>query len=330
VNLSVCPPAGAGVHSWILASANRCRNSGVSATDAEALIVASMTRCPAPANEVTTTIRKAYSAPDFRSSCFTSSAAPVPITKIRYDPNKLRAYARNITPPNNWRHWLWERSPKIPESQNAYSFLKHLYFPGEKVAIYDNEGDPCTILTIADPMDCRVPAHLKEGGRGSGIWFLANPIDGAMHWNPRQHKFSAHSAEAITSFRYMVLESDHNEPGEQENFLAMVAQLPLRVAAITTSGRRSHHVLVRVDARSREHFEEIAAPLKRPLAKLGCDPAVLSARRLSRLPGCARPEKSGFQKLLFLNPNPAEVRLTDVPVSRTRASRRAQWAKGQM
>jgi hypothetical protein len=32
-------------------------------------------------------------------------------------------FAAKIKAPASWRHWLWERSPMRPETQNAISFL---------------------------------------------------------------------------------------------------------------------------------------------------------------------------------------------------------------
>ena len=51
----------------------------------------------------------------------------------------------------------------------------------------------------------------------------------------------------------------------------------------------------------------------------------LSAVRLTRLPGYARPEKNGFQHLLYLAPNPPFARLIDLPTARTRAEMLQRW-----
>jgi hypothetical protein len=312
VNLPACPPAGAGVHSWVLAAANYCRLGGLTPAAAGDLIAGKMTRAPSPANEIVTAIRKAYDTPYFSGS-FNRHPARVPLGKIQYEPKRLQTFASRISAPDDWAQWLRARSPKLPETQNAFSFLKHLYAPGETLLVFDRMKalKPTLALRISDPMDCRVPEYISSGGSGAGIWFLANPVDGL------EHNGSVRNHECVTTFRYAVFESDVTPAKE---FLALIVQLPLRIAAIYTSGGRSVHALVRLDAKSKEDFNSQIDPLKRPLKALGVDPATLSAVRLSRLPGCARPQKSGFQTLLYLNSNPAVQRLKDAPELREPAA----------
>ena len=133
---------------------------------------------------------------------------------------------------------------------------------------------------------------------------------------------SCRSEESLTAFRYAVLESDL---APADLWLAFIVQLPIRIAAIYTSGGRSIHALIRLDAASKAQFDAIVAPLKRPLKLLGVDPACLSAVRLTRLPGCWRPEKRNFQKLLYLCPDPPDVRLADLPVLRSRFEMLDRW-----
>jgi hypothetical protein len=182
---------------------------------------------------------------------------------------------------------------------------------------------PIRTYLISQPMDCRVPEVIRQGGRFDlGIWFLCNPVDGRWHHNPRDDRQSCRSEESITSFRYAVLESD---AARANLWLAFVVQLPLRIAAIYTSGSRSIHCLIRLDATNKAHWDEQIAPLKRPLKLLGADSAALSAVRLTRLPGCVRPETKGFQELLYLCPDPQDVRLMDLPVLRTRFAMLDRW-----
>src|SRR5262249_11477047 len=131
--LPPCPAAGTGVHSWILAAANYCHRDGLSEAEAERIISARMSRLPRPPNEVQTAIRKAYSSQWRPSGSFAPTGRRVvSIIEVGFDLARLRAVADKITQPANWRHWLWERSPKRPEAMNAYSFLAHLYRPEEK------------------------------------------------------------------------------------------------------------------------------------------------------------------------------------------------------
>ena len=329
MSATLCPSAGSGVHSWLLAEANRCRTAGLTADATERLLASSITRPPKPANEIQTTVARAYDGtwtPSARPApCRAHHRPSVPLTAVAFNPAKLLAVASTIAQPKNWRHWLWERSPRRPEAQNAFSFLKCLYRPGEKALVFDQMDAKTPVATVAsaDPMDCRVPATIRAGGRhGAGVWYLCNPVDGEWHHNPRTDAMSCRSEEALTSFRYAVLESDQ-APFDQ--WLALVVQLPVRVAAIYTSGGRSIHALIRLDASGKAEFDEVIAPIKRPLKVLGADPACLSAVRLTRLPGCHRPEKGGFQRLLYLNPDPPAARLADLPVVNSRFEALDRW-----
>ena len=333
VHLSDCPVAGTGVHSWILSKANLCRIAGLPPSDAEELIRRQMTRPPSSSNEVRTTVEKAYRGgwtPSAHRMPFFGPRAsfrpPVPLKDIEFDPDKLARVAARITTPDNWRHWLWERSPKRPTTMNGYSFLKHAFIPGDKILIFDvfQTKHPLLTLAITDPMNCRVPPEIAAGGRyGSGIWYLCNPVDGQWHPNLRENgKLSCRSEESVTEFRFAVLESDQ---AAADVWLGFVAQLPVKITAIYTSGSRSIHALLRIDARSKAEWDSLIVPLKRPMKVLGADPGCLSAVRLTRLPQCWRPEKHGFQKLLYLCPNPPCIPLVDLPVLFPRSEALARW-----
>lgn len=331
--LPACPAAGTGVHSWIMSAANHCGRRGISEAAAVQFIVARITRPASPQNEVEVAVAKAYRhAPTSHGAAHQSSPAPrraVPLSEVKFEEAKLRAVAVKIRTPANWRHWLWERSPMRPETQNAVSFLSRLYRPGETVYAFDKmdgvQGKrPRWSFTISRPMDCGIPAEMREGGRfQSGVWFLCNPVDGEWHPNPRQNnRLSCRSEESVTAYRYAVWESD---VAPANLWLAFIAQVPARIAAIYTSGSRSIHALIQIDARSKAEWDAITGRWKRPLKVLGGDPACVSAVRLSRLPGCARPEKNGYQKLLYLAPNPPFARLIDLPCMRTRAEMLQRW-----
>ena len=162
-----------------------------------------------------------------------------------------------------------------------------LYWPGESVLVFDDFKSQgrhvCHLDDQQGGADCL--DHLVNGCR-DGVWFLCNPVDGKFHPNPRLGgKRSRRSEESVTSWRYLVLESDVAEPAD---WLAAVVQMPLRIAAIYTSGGQSIHALVRVDATSKTDWDARARRLKPLMTVLGADPAAITAVRLTRLPGCHR------------------------------------------
>jgi hypothetical protein len=173
--------------------------------------------------------------------------------------------------------------------QTPASFLQRLYRVNENILVFDvfeSQGRH-VCECIESPYDAGCLDHLIHGCK-AGVWFLCNPVDGEYHPNPRQGgKLSRRSEESVTAWRYMVLESDTADGHE---WLAALVQMPLRIAAIYTSGGRSIHALVRVDATSKADWDAKARKLKPLLTILGADPAAITAVRLTRLPGCFRGE----------------------------------------
>jgi hypothetical protein len=134
------------------------------------------------------------------------------------------------------------------------------------------------------------------------VWFLSNPVDGEFHWNPRKQKNSRRSEESVTSWRYAVLESDK---APSHLWLKALVQLPIPIAAIYTSGKRSVHSLVRVDATSKVDWDSMVCGELAPLlVPLGACSGSLSAVRLTRLPNCIRGQTGRLQQLLYLDPDP--------------------------
>jgi hypothetical protein len=183
--------------------------------------------------------------------------------------------------------FLKARSPICPETQTPATFLNHLYRPGEKVIVFDvYESQGRHVCDWSEPpYDAGCLDHLRTGCL-NGVWFMSNPVDGKFHPNPRQgNKMSRRSEESVTSWRYLLVESDKAEPIP---WVAALVQLPLRIAAIYSSGRRSIHALIRMDATSKADLDAKAAKLKPMLIALGADPKGMKAVQLTRLPGCYR------------------------------------------
>ncbi len=239
-----------------------------------------------------------------------------------YVPEKLAAFA------GDWAKivdiaWLANRSVVEPSQASTQDFLAALYRPvqGERVLVFTDEFSQGEAVWPDKPLPDRGP---------KGVWFLCQPVDGEFRPNPRSHQkkygkflldengqkipvMSRRSEESVREYRFMVLESDQ-APARQ--WLGALVQLPLRVAAIYTSGGKSIHVLIRIDARIKEEWERTKMALKAGLVTLGADPGSMSGVRLTRLPGCWREGKADrdgnvvkfpeprYQKLLYLNPDP--------------------------
>jgi hypothetical protein len=199
--------------------------------------------------------------------------------------------------------FLAERSPVAVARQNSASVLRHLYArgSGERVILFNVMESQGQFLWDANRSDAIQNWHLPTGN--DGVWFLPQPVSGEFLPNPRlEGKLSRRSEEAVKAWRYLVLESDE---ADADDWLRCLVQMPLRIACICESGKRSVHALVRVDAASKADWDQMVGPIKPILITLGADRDALTAVRLTRLPQAMRGERC--QRLLYLNPQPDGV-----------------------
>ncbi len=222
------------------------------------------------------------------SDSYTPRHAPGSLPEVRpaepapaFDAAKLARFAAPWADKVN-AAWLADRSDLDPTCCTTHEFLSALYYPerGEKVLVFLNEFSQGDALW---PDAKELPS---EGPRG--VWYLAQPVDGVARVNPRgkdPSKLSRRIAECVVAWRYLVLESDQADACD---WMGAVVQLPLRIAAIYTSGGRSIHVLVRVDAVNASDWDRVKAAILKGLVTLGADRGALSGVRLTRLPNCLR------------------------------------------
>jgi hypothetical protein len=177
-----------------------------------------------------------------------------------------------------------------------------------------------------------VPSALPRSGR-NGVWFLVQPVSGQWSINANEAKGLSRSGSRpvrwsrrwegeARAWRYFVLESDEL-PHEQ--WLQVLVNLPVPIAAAYTSGRRSVHALVKFEVGSKAEWDATRDCLRALVCPLGADAGAMSAVRLSRLPGCyreGRTRKDGsyerfakpeLQRLLYLNPEPDHVPIRLMP-----------------
>lgn len=233
----------------------------------------------------------------------------------------------------DWRvdeEWFRDRSPVDVDTCDTIGFLNGVYESGDRVLIFTkfkSQGQfifwhgKGTFRLAERPGVPAVPSKLPKGGP-EGVWYLAQPVDGQWYPNPRapllangSMPLSRRSMESVAAWRFMVLECDHKEkacdckdcngrdnPGIHELWLNFLAQLPLPIVAIYTSGGKSVHALVRVIGATKDEWDRYRKLVLGLFTKLGADPKAISAVRLTRLPGCLRGQR--MQKLLYLNPHP--------------------------
>lgn len=129
----------------------------------------------------------------------------------------------------------------------------------------------------------------------AGGWMRMNPVDG-----------EGVDDANVTAFRYALLEWD-GIPLELQ--MAFLSRVPLPISAILTSGGKSLHAWIRVDAQNREDYETAVSRLRDILLNFGMDRKNKNPSRLSRLVGVTRKfgaDGDGRQRLLYLNPTPEQ------------------------
>jgi hypothetical protein len=127
----------------------------------------------------------------------------------------------------------------------------------------------------------------------AGAWIRLNPLVGRGVGDAN-----------VAAFRYGLLEFDSIATELQ---FALISRLPLPVAAIATSGGRSVHAWLRVDAPDVENFRDQMSRVLGRLAQFGVDTRTSNPSRLGRLPGAQRrigATGDGRQRLLYLKPRP--------------------------
>lgn len=231
-----------------------------------------------------------------------------------YDAEKAERFATGCRVPVTLDR-LAERSPvPVPSAADqdrdtAEQFLSALYAPGERALVFTDFRSQGDFLWKPGAGGFRlgrhrdvaaVPSRLPSGG-ANGVWFLIQPVTGDWTIQPGHDgaRYGRRHGACVTSWRYLLLESD-NAP--ESVWLRCLVQLPLRIVALYTSGGRSVHALVRIDALSKTDYDENRDVVRSVLPILGADPAATTGVRLSRLPGCRRGNQ--LQRLVWLDPEP--------------------------
>lgn len=202
---------------------------------------------------------------------------------------------------------VWEASPIRPPDDwqtDAAALVSALYRPGEQINVVteylekDGKARP-----VGDGLTIERDEFLRRFSRAApaskaGAWLRMNPTDGRGIGDVN-----------VTVFRFALLECD-NVPLDLQ--LSLFARLPLPLACILTSGGKSLHAWVKVDAPDVNEYRRIVARMLALLARFGVDGKNKNPSRLSRLPGVQRTigmEGDGRQRLLYLDPDPIQRKI---------------------
>ena len=203
---------------------------------------------------------------------------------------------------------LWEASPvrlTEPFETDPETLLNAVYGPDDNINIVNRFGinagkaHPDGAGTTAKR--AKWLAIFRENGpptAESGVWIRINPTDGRG------------IADAnVANYRFALVEFDTIPISLQ---LPLLARIPVPIAAIITSGGKSLHAWISIQAQNAEEYRGIVSDLFKALGVFGIDSANRNPSRLSRLPGTTRRIGSAAdsrQRLLYLNPNPLTAKI---------------------
>lgn len=256
-----------------------------------------------------------------------------------YNPQRLADFAARC-PVAVTLDWLAARSPvPVPAEheqgvETAAAFLDALYPTGSRLLVFLKQFSQGDFLheagrgsfRLAAAPAVRAVSSRLPAGAGEGVWWLVQPVNGTWQANPNNRdaagnvQLGRRHAACVTSWPYLVLESDE---APADLWLRALVQLPFPIVAAYTSGGRSVHALVRVNADSKAAWDALRDDLLPIVCPLGADAGALSAVRLSRLPGCLRHGKRDregklhrydspqLQRLVWLNPAAPAVPILD-------------------
>lgn len=254
----------------------------------------------------------------------------------RYELAALRSFAEGCRQPID-KEWLAARSPVPVEHGNrpglASDVLDFLFEPDDLVLMFKrqwSQGDfghwRHRSFRLARERGVKAEPSQIPTESNAGMLLMCAPVDGQWRIVPGgydkkgQPKWSRRNTSCVTRFPYLVLESDD---APVDLWLRALGMLELRIAAIFSSGGRSVHTLVRIDAGSKAEFDDCSRVMAAALEVVGADAQALKGLPMSRVPGVRRVETGRVQELLYLDPDPRWARLSErmvrgvsVPVSR--------------
>ena len=250
-------------------------------------------------NEIARAIQKAKNT----TLSFLRPSAPKPEFSLEL----LKAQAAQI-PIEITDEWLRDRSPGDILWTDGAGYLDSIFQPGEMVTVvhpYKAARGTGFVYHIGDPDDAE-ELHRYAKDNKDGVWYTSNPVNGIPTEEKDGRPGSIRCEQNLTSFRHLVVESDHAKE-HRGLWLKVLVQLRLPIKAIYESGSSppSIHALVDIGAKSKDEFEAIKDRIEAGLVPLGADPSVMSALRLTRLPFTVRGDNGREQALLYLDGNAA-------------------------
>lgn len=247
-----------------------------------------------------------FSKDDFKPSSFPAKVKPAP--KPTIDP--VTGVEKFLKGRTGSEAELWEASPIRPDddfTKDAGLIAQHLFLPGEFINVVteyvmkeEKDGGRKPVPKgYGESMERNEAMEYWQNFGGPncecGGWMRINPTNG-----------EGIKDTDMVSYRHLLLEFD-SIPIELQ--ISFFCHLPIPISCILTSGGKSVHAWVRLDASDLTDFKDTAGVIFKYLEGFGIDGQNKNPARLSRLVGSTRKigqSGDGRQRLLYLNPSPTQ------------------------
>ena len=298
-SVSSWPLSGSGVHNYMMSISNIGAKEGINEQEIIRRIKDNMPRTPSPSNEVEQTVAKAFA--DAGKPYTKQVSVLTAQEKVKNKENIAKLKASNVKQfalfPSTFDDLIDSSPVNVTKGDNpvmAARLLLYLYGRKELVwcgTFYGKGEGINTVENWAEKFLC-----LEE----PPPFIIPNPLTG----EPSEKKSGGESYRcdaSIADHRYALFEIDLKEiPLEWQCgfWMKMKDRLPLE--AITYSGGKSLHALIRADCKNEMEWNNDVRSKAFPMwEKYGADMNCRNPSRLSRLPGHMRDGKT-CQRLLWL------------------------------
>ena len=286
LGLNPCPTSGQGCHTWMFGATHALVANAYDDTFIEQWITHYLQRDPQP-REIADTIANVRAE---------AEGLIEPRPKISLKREKDEKFLVSLTAEGPLSVEDFKATSPVSTDISTTEFLKQLYGGKHNLIFTDQQTQGKLVWHDGVPETALTPILANNT---EGAWIMVNPVDGQFKAIERLGKKSRRAEENLVAYEYLLIESDSVE---LELWLRVLSKLTLPIVAVTTSGSKSAHALVRVNTKSRAEYLEKASEIADLVVPLGADPAAMSAVRLTRVPGCVRKDTGKAQTLIYFNP----------------------------
>ncbi len=279
-----CPPAGEGVHHWLMEAAWACRKAGRTPDAAAQELEARMTRRPNSRNEIEDAVRKVFDTERVIWHSKRNWQAPAKWPEANAE--QIEAVAASGLGVAD----LWEASPiRFDDDQPRTAEILERLFPGDPLLCAGSKYPFFTMhlsqfKAAADTLEQIVPSPML-----------------AKYGRAQEGHLSQHTLDATGPRRFLIVEGDKingiNIPKDTQAavLLHLAERAPLSL--VVDSGGKSLHGWFFVAGKSDEQL----APFFRRACTLGADDSLWTRSQFARMPDGTR-ANGNRQHILFFNP----------------------------